>query len=138
MSLPIARRVENAFLSGLAEQLTTLGVTLNGYAGRSRDGAVAPYYVVQCAEQENTTDNSDVFKVEIRVVLVSSIDDSTSAEHDARLGALETAVKSLPRSAVDTEQGVQFFGFWLESQSTATEDQQFGDVLVIPAGAGKL
>lgn len=141
MNIPIARRVENSFLDGLRQQLSALGYgqsRLPGVAAKARSGVTAPYYVVQCKEAQNTTSRSGVFKVEIRVVLVSSLDDSTSAEHDDRLAAIERALDLMPRNAIDTEQGVRFYGFFLESQDTATEDQSFGDVLIIPAGVGQI
>lgn len=141
MSLPIARRVENAFLSGLRDNLSRQGLVasrLPGHAGRAKGGATAPFYVVRCAEAENTTTGSNVFKVEVQITLVSSIDDSTSAEHDTRLSALEIAINSIPQNAIDEESGVRIFGYFLESLSTSTEDQNFGDVLIVQAGVGKV
>lgn len=131
MSLPLRRRLEDAFVEALEAHLGDTPVL----AGGKTEDYEPPYVIVRCRESSETTPKSGAHKFDLRIVMVSLIDDSTSAAHDERVSAIQTALDAIPRYANDPNHGVQLCGWSVVREESATEEQSYGDVFFLEGGA---
>lgn len=97
-----------------------------------------PYGVVTVTKMEETTPGSHVYMAEIKVAVVTSIDISSSEEHDVLLEKVMDKLSQIPKRTTDTDIGIRIFG-WVNLYSEAVtkeESQSFSDVVTIHLGCG--
>jgi hypothetical protein len=100
--------------------------------------AAPPYGVVTITKMEETTPQSHVFTAEVKVAVVTSIDISSSEQHDILLELVQDKLAAIPRRTTDVTIGIRIFG-WVELYSetvTKDESQSFSDVITIRCGCG--
>ena len=139
MSTPVQRRLEDAWAATLQDGVVTSGFTadtLPVLIGSAPTVQQAPYAIVYCEELNETTSRSGTFRFFLKVVVISNFDDTTFAEHRARVEAVKSAVDGLPQFAVDGANGVRMFGFTVMSEETDNDEQTYGDVVSIEGGCG--
>ncbi len=73
-----------------------------------------PFSVVVVKRLTPLCDGSNVHTAEVRVVHVSDAADSTGAEHNARVRALNKAIEDTPRPAQDLSNGVEQLGYGID------------------------
>jgi hypothetical protein len=97
-----------------------------------------PYGVVTVTELKETTPQSNVFAAEVKIAVVTSIDMSSSEQHDALLEKVYGKLNDIPRRVVDTDNQIRLFGWVITGAETITkeESQSFSDVISITAGCG--
>ncbi len=134
----MSRQIKDSLACAFADELGGR-VGHEVYAGR-RDGAVAPPFTVVVVKRlERVTPDSSAYYADMRVVHVSEVADSTSAEHDERVASIEVALDDMPKCGVDLKRNVELHGFYVDEVEDAinAEDDVFGDVFVIRAGCGR-
>jgi hypothetical protein len=97
-----------------------------------------PYGVVTVTELRETTPGSSAYRAEIKIAVITSIDMSSSVEHDRLLEEVMMRLESIPRRIVDEQAGIRIFG-WTQTMSeaiTKDESQSFSDVITVIAGCG--
>lgn len=97
-----------------------------------------PYGVVTVTELRETTPQSDAFHAEIKIAVITSIDDHSSREHDGLLEEVMRKLDAIPRRVVDPEAEIRLFGWLITLTETVLkeESQSLSDVITIAAGIG--
>ena len=114
------------------------GVTVPVYASRRDEEAEPPYVVCTIGQMSETVPRANAYQIEMDVVLVSHIDESTSEAHSAHLSALKAAIDTVPSKGDDAAQDVRIYGWAQQASAPAKDDQYFADVLTLVIGAGRL
>jgi hypothetical protein len=97
-----------------------------------------PYGVVTVTKMEETTPRSRVYMAEVKVAVVTSIDISSSEEHDILLEKVMDKLSQIPKRTTDASIGIRIFG-WVQLYNEAVtkeESQSFSDVITIRLGCG--
>ncbi len=97
-----------------------------------------PYGVVTVTELRETTPESNAFHAEIKIAVITSIDDHSSREHDNILAEVMKKLEVIPRRVVDPEAEIRLFGWLITLNETVLKDesQSLSDVITILAGVG--
>jgi len=98
--------------------------------------SLPPYGVVTVTEVRETTPFSNVYRGEVKVAIITSIDMSSSVEHDTLLEEVMLALDNIPRRVIDEVNNIRLFGWVITSSEAITKDesQSFSDVITILAG----
>ncbi len=131
----LKRSVERAWAAHLAADVA---VSVPVYASRRDEEAEPPYVVCTVAKMEETVARANAYRVELDVVLVAHMDESTVAEHSAQWQAVKAAVDSVPSQGEDADEGVRFYGWAQVASAPAKDAQYFADVLTLVLGAGQI
>lgn len=126
-------RLSEFFRSRLDAQT---GDAIHFFNNNADENSQPPYGVVTVPTMEETTPKSNVFRGEVKVSVITDIDDSSSAEHDNLLEQVRLALETIPRRIVDTDAGIRLFGWTILKNEAITkeESQSFSDVITIAAG----
>ncbi len=97
-----------------------------------------PYGVVTVTNLAELAPGLNVFHAEIKVAVITSIDMSSSEEHDVLLEQVMDRLATIPKRITDTDIGLRVFGWVLQYSETITkqESQSFSDVITIRCGCG--
>lgn len=97
-----------------------------------------PYGVVTVTKMEETTPGTHVFTAEVKIAVVTSIDISSSEEHDILLEKVMDKLAQIPKRITDDTIGIRIFGWVILYSETVTkeESQSFSDVVTIRLGCG--
>jgi hypothetical protein len=97
-----------------------------------------PYGVVTVTKMIEISPGTKVFSAEVKVAVVTSIDMSSSEQHDTLLEKVMNALDKIERRTTDSTIGVRIFGWVILGSETVTkeESQSFSDVISIRCGAG--
>lgn len=114
--------------------------TLHAFQNNADTDAPPPYLVVTVTKLTETTPQSNVFTAEVKIAIVTSIDMSSSVEHDALLEGAMLLLNNIPRRIerpVDPDH-IRIFGWVILYSETVSkeESQSFSDVITIRAGVG--
>lgn len=139
----LQKQLKNALERAWAEELRGQ-LNFPVYASRRSGEAVPPYVVVLCRRVEEKTPvggfsaagAESLHEAELRVVHVTDVHDEDAATHDERQRRIELAMAKIPQSAASSTQGVQMFGWILESTEDAEdgEEEVFADVIMLRVG----
>lgn len=108
------------------------------FLNNANTDSAPPYGVVTVTAMEETTPGSHVYHVEIKIAVVTSIDISSSDEHDILLEKVMDKLAQIPKRTTDPDVGIRIFG-WVNLASeaiTKEESQSFSDVITIRLGCG--
>jgi hypothetical protein len=100
--------------------------------------AAPPYGVVTVTRMQEIVPNTHVFNAEVKIAVVTSIDISSSEQHDTLLELVQDKLAQIPKRVTDDDIGIRIFG-WVELYSesvTKDESQSFSDVITIKLGCG--
>jgi hypothetical protein len=97
-----------------------------------------PYGVVTVTKLEETVPGANAFTAEVKIAVITSIDMSSSEQHDILLEKVMSKLNDIPRRAVDSTIGIRIFGWLILYSETVTkeESQSFSDVITIRCGCG--
>jgi hypothetical protein len=100
--------------------------------------APPPYGVVTVTHMAETTPGSDVFTADIKIAVLTSIDISSTAQHDTLLELVTYRLSQVPKRIVDDAIGIFIFGWVILYSETVTkeESQSFSDIFTIRLGCG--
>lgn len=108
------------------------------FQNNANTDAAPPYGVVTVTKMEETTPGSRVYSAEVKVAVVTSIDISSSDEHDVLLEKVVDKLSQISHRTTDDIIGIRIFG-WINLYSetvTKEESQSFSDVITIRLGCG--
>lgn len=97
-----------------------------------------PYGVVTITKLNEISPGTRVFSAEVKVAVVTSIDMSSSEQHDVLLEKVMTKLDSIDRRITDPTIGIRIFGWVILGSEAVTKDesQSFSDVITIRCGCG--
>lgn len=97
-----------------------------------------PYGVVTVTKMNEISPGTRVFSAEVKVAVVTSIDMSSSEQHDVLLEKVMNKLDKIDRRTTDATIGVRIFGWVILYSETVTKDesQSFSDVITIRCGCG--
>jgi hypothetical protein len=95
-----------------------------------------PWGVVTVTKLTETTPGSHVYTGEVKIALITSIDISSSSEHDLMLEQVMDLLAQIPKTLTDHEIGIRMFGWVLLYSETIikSESQSMSDVLTLITG----
>lgn len=126
-------RIGEFFRSRLDDQ-----VAIKFFQNNADTETPPPYGVVTVTDLDETTPQSNVFTAIIKVAVITSIDMSSSEQHDALLEEVMLRLNEIPRRIIDENIGIRIFGWVIMMSEAITKDesQSFSDVITIKAGIG--
>jgi hypothetical protein len=129
----IKTRVGEFFRSRLD---TATGPSLKFFLNNADEDTPPPYGVVVVSKMEEVYPESRRFKTDIRIRLISSIDRSTSDEHDVLLRAVLDGLDNIPRKF--TAADLKIYGWVIISDEPIIkeESQSYTDEIAILCGCG--
>lgn len=97
-----------------------------------------PYGVVTVTDLRETTPFSNAFRAEVKIAVITDIDESSSSDHDNLLAEVMNRLNSIPRRIVDSDTNIRLFGWLILMSETVTKDEakSLSDVITIQAGVG--
>lgn len=97
-----------------------------------------PYGVVTVTELRETTPESNAFHAEIKIAVISSVDEHSSEQHDDLFSMVVKKLETIPRRVIDTDAQIRLFGWLITLTETVLkeESQSLSDVITIEAGVG--
>jgi len=109
------------------------------YPNRREARSELPFTVVVVKRLEPLVPGVNTHYADVRIVHVSDVADSTTAEHNARVRALHAAIEGTPRPARDAVRGVDLLGYCItdieEVSGTGDDGRKVrSDVFIIEAG----
>ena len=130
------RQIKNAAENAWAETLQEILPELPVYAGRRREVIEPPYVVALVREVEELVHNGNVWEAEVRVLLVTDLDEVESVIHDELAEALDQAIRAVPQPSYCAEEQVLMCGYAIHGVGEAEdrEESVFADVWRIRAG----
>lgn len=133
MAISPKTRLSEFFRSNLDERTNA---ALKFFNNNADENSQPPYGVVTVPTMAETTPKSNVYRGEVNISIISSIDQSSSAEHDNLLEEVMLALDNIPRRIVDTTNNIRLFGWTILKSEAETKDesQSFSDVITIAAG----
>ena len=133
----IGMRVEALFAAELNGRCTA-GTGVTFHRSRAGEEAVTPYGVVRCERVEETTSESAVYRAEVSVSVIHSIDENTGVEHETAVHTVEQAINRIPKPGRDEDNGVLLYGFVIKEHAPASDAQDYATVLFLEVGCGRL
>lgn len=126
-------KLARAWASDLTSRLGSGKVV---YPGRRPGDVAPPFSVLVIRRMEQTTDGSDVWRAEGRLVVVCDKDAGGSDAQELRLaGAYKALEETQP--GVDLSEGVELYGFSVETVEQAKAPKVYSDVIFFTAGVGR-
>lgn len=113
-------------------------VDLTFYASKADGDSVFPLGVVRVPEAQEIIPGSGTFRMEeVQVLIITSIDDSTSAEHSDLVEAVRRSINRSPQEAFNTGETLEFLGRSSAShiEGTSEDQEKFADIIQFSAGA---
>jgi hypothetical protein len=97
-----------------------------------------PYGVVTVIHMVETTPESHVFTAEIKIAVLTSIDISSTTEHDVLLEKVMDKLDQIEKRVTDSVIEICVFGWVVLYSETVSkeESQSFSDVITIRLGCG--
>jgi hypothetical protein len=108
------------------------------YAMRRPGKVEPPFSVVTVMRMEQTTPGSNVWRADVKVVVVCDVSQGGSALQDQRVGEVYEALEGTPQPASDAAQGVKLYGFTVDEIQTAKAEKVYADVIFLTAGVGEV
>jgi hypothetical protein len=137
---PLRRRIEASFAAGLRAQLDAQGIAAAQLpifeGGGDNVEELGFFLVVACMNTNETSPQSGVFYIDLRLSLCCHIDLKTSAQHDAFHNGVVQSLRMMPRRAAG--EGVVFHGWQIEREESVVEEAFHGDVFFIEGGVTDL
>lgn len=111
---------------------------IHAFQNNADSDSPPPYTVVTITKLNEISPGTRVFTAEVKVAVVTSIDMSSSSEHDVLLEKVMTKLDRIEKRVTDAVAGVRIFGWVILQIETVTkeESQSFSDVITIRCGAG--